>query len=286
MPSIKSCLASLALVALAISPVAATPLKSECRARLLEPCSTLTLPSSTVNDAALVRRAPEPAFFSNEGAIEKRDVSRKEIAARLKRAKIAAARKAKRENRERDTSELVKRHVAALHEREGVTEEVLERRAIVERALRRTRCGVNGAFPRALPTSCIVADCCPALSTDRICTQSVTSPSDLPANGRAVCGPNHLCQGAFPSAPCTFDSEANSPLHTFYSRLPARLRLDQRRLRCEPADLRPEHLRNDPQRCLPLLGRQHLHARLRHLERLHGSRQPVHQHQHRRRQLR
>ncbi|GAA6052262.1 hypothetical protein RTBOTA2_002047 [Rhodotorula toruloides] len=152
MPSIKSCLASLALVALAISPVAATPLK--------------------VNDAALVRRAPEPAFFSNEAAIEKRDVSRKEIAARLKRAKIAAARKAKRENRERDTSELVKRHVAALHEREGVTEEVLERRAIVERALRRTRCGVN----------------------DRICTQSVTSPSDLPANGRAVCGPNHLCQ--------------------------------------------------------------------------------------------
>ncbi|GAA5970860.1 hypothetical protein JCM8115_007021 [Rhodotorula mucilaginosa] len=75
MPSIKAVLVSLALSALALAPVAqASPVKA---------------------DEVLARRSP--SFFSNEGAVEKRSESRKDLAARVKRAKLAAARKVKRQ---------------------------------------------------------------------------------------------------------------------------------------------------------------------------------------------
>ncbi|KWU45707.1 hypothetical protein RHOSPDRAFT_32632 [Rhodotorula sp. JG-1b] len=70
MPSIKAVLVSLALSALALAPVAqASPVKA---------------------DEVLARRSP--SF-----AVEKRSESRKDLAARVKRAKLAAARKVKRQ---------------------------------------------------------------------------------------------------------------------------------------------------------------------------------------------
>lgn len=144
MPSIKSCLAAIALAALAFSPVAATPLAA---------------------DDSLVRRA-EPAFYSNEAAVEKRSAeSRKEASIRVRKAKIAAAEKAKRTTASvEEGAALLKRHIESMHAEQGVTRRDLQRRAVFARALRRYRCG-----------------------TDRVCFNAVTSPSDLPANGRAVC---------------------------------------------------------------------------------------------------
>ncbi|GAA5841473.1 hypothetical protein JCM9279_000665 [Rhodotorula babjevae] len=151
MPSIKSCLAAFALAALAISPVAqATPVQA----------------------ADLVRRSSQPSFYTNEALVERSTESRNESSARVKRAKLAAAKKAKRAMAAQDESQaLLKRHIDEMHAREGVTKRDLERRAIFARALKRYRCG-----------------------TDRVCAKAVTSPSDLPSNGRAVCNPiSHLC---------------------------------------------------------------------------------------------
>ncbi|BGP37331.1 hypothetical protein JCM10450v2_001238 [Rhodotorula kratochvilovae] len=152
MPSIKACLASFALMALAISPIAQ---------------------ASPVQGNDLVRRSSQPSFYSNEAAVEKRSAeSRKQASSRVKKAKLAAAKKAKRASSTQDEGQaLLKRHIAELHARDGVTAEHLERRAIFARALRRYRC-----------------------STDRVCTRAVTAPTDLPANGAAVCNPTtHLC---------------------------------------------------------------------------------------------
>ncbi|POY70726.1 hypothetical protein BMF94_6136 [Rhodotorula taiwanensis] len=78
MPSLKAVLLSVALSALALAPVAqASPLKA---------------------GEALARRS-SPTFYSNEAAVDKRSESRKELTARVKRAKLAAARKAKRATR-------------------------------------------------------------------------------------------------------------------------------------------------------------------------------------------
>lgn len=55
---------------------------------------TFSLPPPAA-DEVLARRSP--SFFSNEGAVAKRSESRKDLAARVKRAKLAAARKVKRQ---------------------------------------------------------------------------------------------------------------------------------------------------------------------------------------------
>ncbi|GAA5984106.1 hypothetical protein JCM11641_000315 [Rhodosporidiobolus odoratus] len=155
MPSIKSCFLAFALVAAAIAPIAAaTPVK--------------------VDASSLTRRTSNPSHYSNDAAVEKRASaeSRKEAAARIKRSKIKAAKKAKRQSTEREASTLMKRAVADIHAAEGVTKRDLEARAVFARALRRIRCGVN----------------------NRVCRQAVTSPSDLPANGAAICSPStHQC---------------------------------------------------------------------------------------------
>ncbi|GAA5979394.1 hypothetical protein JCM10908_002907 [Rhodotorula pacifica] len=76
MPSIKAVLVSLALSALALAPVAqASPVKA---------------------NQVLARRS-SPSFFSDDAAVGKRSESRKDLAARVKRAKLAAARKVKRQ---------------------------------------------------------------------------------------------------------------------------------------------------------------------------------------------
>ncbi|GAA6035086.1 hypothetical protein JCM8097_002177 [Rhodosporidiobolus ruineniae] len=155
MPSIKSCIASLAVVAFALAPIAsATPVK--------------------VDSSSLTRRTSNPSFYSNDAALEKRASaeSRKEAAARIKRAKSAAAKKAKRVEKEREAEDLMKRAVSAARAAEGLTARDLEARAVFERALRRVRCGIS----------------------DAVCARAVTAPTDLPANGQAVCSPStHLC---------------------------------------------------------------------------------------------
>ena len=97
MPSIKAVLVSLALSALALAPVAqASPVKGACTPRtvfLERPQTnaklTFSLPPPAA-DEVLARRSP--SF-----AVEKRSESRKDLAARVKRAKLAAARKVKRQ---------------------------------------------------------------------------------------------------------------------------------------------------------------------------------------------
>ncbi|GAA6047742.1 hypothetical protein JCM3770_001755 [Rhodotorula araucariae] len=152
MPSIKACLVSFALMALAIAPIAqATPVQGD----------------------NLVRRSSQPSFYSNEAAVEKRSAeSRKQASSRVKKAKLAAARKAKRASSVQEEGQsLLKRHITELHARDGVTPAHLERRANFARALRRYRC-----------------------AADRACALAVTDPRDLPANGAAVCNPTtHLC---------------------------------------------------------------------------------------------
>lgn len=92
MPSIKAVLVSLALSALALAPVAqASPVKA---------------------GEALARRSG-PTFYSNEAGVEKRSESRKELAARVKRAKLAAARKAKRATRMSFAQQLAAQKAAA-----------------------------------------------------------------------------------------------------------------------------------------------------------------------------
>ncbi|GAA6012533.1 hypothetical protein JCM10207_009033 [Rhodosporidiobolus poonsookiae] len=152
MLSIKSCLASLALVALTVAPLAsATPVKV---------------------DGSLTRRTSNPSFYSNEAIVEKRADSRKEVAARVKRNKTAAAKKARRAEAAREAEELLKRAISDVHESEGVSKRDLERREIFARALRRVRCGIS----------------------DAVCARAVTAPTDLPTNGQAVCDQaTHIC---------------------------------------------------------------------------------------------
>ncbi|TNY23389.1 hypothetical protein DMC30DRAFT_444455 [Rhodotorula diobovata] len=129
--------------------------------------------ATPVQASDLVRRTSQPSFYTNEAAVEKRsDESRKESSARVKRAKLAAAKKAKRASAVQEEGQsLLKRHIEEMHAREGVTKRDLERRAVFARALRRYRC-----------------------ANDRVCARAVTSPSDLPSNGAAVCNPvTHLC---------------------------------------------------------------------------------------------
>ncbi|GAA5884950.1 hypothetical protein JCM6882_007166 [Rhodosporidiobolus microsporus] len=155
MPSFKTLIASAAMAALAFAPIAsATPVK--------------------VDAGSLSRRTSNPSFYSNEAAVEKRasDESRKEAAARVKRAKVAAAKKAKRVFKEREAQDLLKRAISDAHAAQGLTKRELESRAIFERALRRVRCGVS----------------------DAPCARAVTAPTDLPTNGKAVCSPvTHQC---------------------------------------------------------------------------------------------
>ncbi|GAA5831101.1 hypothetical protein JCM11251_005143 [Rhodosporidiobolus azoricus] len=155
MPSFKTIFASVAVAAFAFAPIAsATPVK--------------------VDASSLSRRTSNPSFYSNEASVEKRasDESRKEAAARVKRAKVAAAKKAKRVSKEREAQELLKRAISDAHAAQGLTERDLESRAIFERALRRVRCGIS----------------------DAPCARAVTAPTDLPTNGRAVCSPiTHQC---------------------------------------------------------------------------------------------
>ncbi|GAA5857354.1 hypothetical protein JCM8547_002236 [Rhodosporidiobolus lusitaniae] len=148
MPSIKSCIASLAVVALAFGPLAsASPVKAD----------------------SLTRRTSNPTFYSNEAAVEKRE-SRKDSATRVKRAKFAAAKKAKRAAKANEAEELLKRAISEANE--GLSTRDLEARDVFARALRRVRCGVS----------------------DTPCRRAVTAPTDLPANGAAVCNPvTHLC---------------------------------------------------------------------------------------------
>ncbi|GAA5877672.1 hypothetical protein JCM1840_004980 [Sporobolomyces johnsonii] len=154
MPSFKGCLASLAIVAIALSSVAqASPVK--------------------VDTSVLVRRTSQPSFYSNEAVLDKRSSeSRQEAAARIKRAKLRAAKKAKRAHAEALSQDLVKRAISSIEESEGLTKRDLERRALFARALKRVRCGQSSA----------------------VCAAAVTSPSDLPTNGAAVCSPTtHQC---------------------------------------------------------------------------------------------
>ncbi|BGP19052.1 hypothetical protein JCM10213_009238 [Rhodosporidiobolus nylandii] len=125
-----------------------------------------------VDASDLVRRISNPSFYSNEAAVEKRAsaASRKEAAARIKRAKAAAAKKAKRASKVQEGEILMKRAVEEAHA--GISKRDLERRAVFARALRRVRCGIS----------------------DAVCSRAVTSPSDLPENGAAVCNQvSHMC---------------------------------------------------------------------------------------------
>ncbi|GAA5951434.1 hypothetical protein JCM21900_004408 [Sporobolomyces salmonicolor] len=154
MLSLKGCIASLAVVAFALGPVAqATPVK--------------------VDTSILVRRTSQPSFYSSEAAFDKRSSeSRKDAAARIRRAKLRAAKKAKRAHAEALSQELVKRAVSSIEESEGLTKRDIERRALFARALRRVRCGQSNS----------------------VCAAAVTSPTDLPTNGAAVCSPTtHQC---------------------------------------------------------------------------------------------
>ncbi|CEQ39324.1 SPOSA6832_00824 [Sporobolomyces salmonicolor] len=128
MLSLKGCIASLAFVAFALAPVAqATPVK--------------------VDTSILVRRTSQPSFYSNEAALDKRSSeSRKDAAARIRRAKLRAAKKAKRAHAEALSQELVKRAVSSIEESEGLTKRDIERRALFARALRRVRCGQSMHF--------------------------------------------------------------------------------------------------------------------------------------------
>ncbi|GAA5841475.1 hypothetical protein JCM9279_000666 [Rhodotorula babjevae] len=156
MPSLKSFLSAFALVALALAPVA--------QAGLL------------LQGSELVHRSTsQPSLYSNASPLEKRSPeAREKSAARVKRAKVAAAKKARRaagSDHDGDHA-LLKRHITETYEREGVTKSILARRALFARALKRYRCAQN-----------------------KVCAKAVTDPNDIPANGAAVCDPvTHLCK--------------------------------------------------------------------------------------------
>ncbi|GAA5847280.1 hypothetical protein JCM9279_000219 [Rhodotorula babjevae] len=120
----------------------------------------------------LVRRTSQPSFSNPEPFVERSSESRQASAARIKRAKLAAAKKAKRAATAHDEGQrLLKRHVDEVNAREGVSKRDLERRALFARTLKRYRCG-----------------------TDKVCAKAVTSPSDVPTNGRVFCNSvTHLC---------------------------------------------------------------------------------------------
>ncbi|GAA5905866.1 hypothetical protein JCM8208_003361 [Rhodotorula glutinis] len=156
MPSVKAFLSTFALVVLALAPVAQAGI-------LLQG-----------ND--LVHRATsQPSLYSNASPLEKRSPeSREKSAARVKRAKVAAAKKARRAAgaEHDDAHALLKRHITETYEREGVTKSILARRALFARALKRYRCAQS-----------------------KVCVKAVTDPNDIPVNGAAVCDPvTHLCK--------------------------------------------------------------------------------------------
>ncbi|GAA5940555.1 hypothetical protein JCM1841_001268 [Sporobolomyces salmonicolor] len=127
-----------------------------------------------VGASVLVRRSSQPLLYSNEAIFDKDSAanSRKEAAAHIRRAKLRAAKKAKRAHAEVLSQELVKRAVSSIEDPEGLTKRGIERRALFARALKRVRCG----------------------QSDSVCAAAVTSPSDLPTNGAAVCSPTtHQC---------------------------------------------------------------------------------------------
>ncbi|TNY23390.1 hypothetical protein DMC30DRAFT_389847 [Rhodotorula diobovata] len=157
MPSLKACFAAFALAALAFSPVAR---------------------AGGLDGSDLVQQSPsQPSLLFDATPVDLRpSEARANSAARVKRARLAAAKQAKRglsSPASHDASHaLLKRHLEETYAREGVTKGILRRRAIFARRLKRYRC-----------------------ARDRVCAQAVTDPSDIPVNGAAVCNPQtHLCQ--------------------------------------------------------------------------------------------
>ncbi|CEQ39316.1 SPOSA6832_00837, partial [Sporobolomyces salmonicolor] len=96
-----------------------------------------------VGASVLVRRSSQPLLYSNEAIFDKDSAanSRKEAAAHIRRAKLRAAKKAKRAHAEVLSQELVKRAVSSIEDPEGLTKRGIERRALFARALKRVRCG-------------------------------------------------------------------------------------------------------------------------------------------------
>ncbi|KPV76925.1 uncharacterized protein RHOBADRAFT_51906 [Rhodotorula graminis WP1] len=150
MPSIKAFLSTFVLVALALAPTA--------RAGIMLQGNDL-----------VHRSTSQPSLYSNTSPVEKRSPeSREKSAARVKRAKLAAAKKARRGAGEQHDAAhaLLKRHITETYEREGVTKSLLARRALFARVLKRYRCGQS-----------------------KVCAKAVTDPNDIPANGAAICDP-------------------------------------------------------------------------------------------------
>ncbi|GAA5900924.1 hypothetical protein JCM8208_007566 [Rhodotorula glutinis] len=131
--------------------------------------------ASPLQASDLTRRASSPSFFVNPEALVERGSpeSRQAAAARIKRAKVAAAKKLKRATMHAhdEGQRLLKRRVDEVNAREGVSRRDLERRALFARTIKRYRC-----------------------ATDKVCAKAVTSPSDVPTNGRVYCNSvTHLC---------------------------------------------------------------------------------------------
>jgi len=98
------------------------------------------------------RSTSQPSLYSNASPVEKRSPeSRERSAARVKRAKVAAAKKARRSAGSDDdpAHALLKRHITETYEREGVTKSTLARRALFARALKRYRCAQSTSCSRS-----------------------------------------------------------------------------------------------------------------------------------------
>ncbi|GAA5936406.1 hypothetical protein JCM3775_000812 [Rhodotorula graminis] len=125
--------------------------------------------ASPLSTSDLARRGSSPSFTGSDPLVERRSPeSRQASAARIKRAKVAAVKKLKRETAAHDEGQrLLKRHVDEVNAREGVSKRDLERRAVFARAIKRYH---------------------------NVCLKAVTSPSDVPTNGLVYCNKvTHLC---------------------------------------------------------------------------------------------
>lgn len=155
MPSVKAFLSTFALVVLALAPVAQAGILLQGEPPRLPSLARqdgklITPPFSRLAGNDLVHRATsQPSLYSNASPLEKRSPeSREKSAARVKRAKVAAAKKARRAAgaEHDDAHALLKRHITETYEREGVTKSILARRALFARALKRYRCAQSASL--------------------------------------------------------------------------------------------------------------------------------------------